>query len=73
MKQRTCHELGVCQARVPACTDCPERYRIMLPRPYLAPGVIDGPYRRESPVTAWTAKAMQALRPLAAYLMGPHP
>lgn len=66
MTQRTCHELGVCQARVHACTDCPERYRIMLPRPYLAPGVIDGPYRRASPVAT-------ALKATAAWLTGLHP
>ena len=66
MTRHTCNELGVCQACVPACTDCPERYRIMLPRPYLAPGVIDGPYRRPSPVAT-------VLKATAAYLMGPHP
>jgi hypothetical protein len=66
MTQCTCHELGVCQARIPACTDCPERYRIMLPRPYLAPGVIDGPYRRAAPVAT-------ALKVATAWLMGPHP
>ena len=66
MTQCTCHELGVCQARVPACTDCPERYRIMLPRPYLAPGVIDGPYRRADPVAT-------VLKAATAWLMGPHP
>lgn len=60
---RPCLELGVCQHRKPACIGCP-------PAPYnpvaLAPGVIDGPYRRESKVGA-------ALRTLVAYLMRPHP
>lgn len=37
MKQRTCMELGVCQHRSPPCVDC--EYS-------LAPGVIDGPFRR---------------------------
>ena len=65
MKRRTCNELGVCQACVPACPDCPERYRIMLPRPYLVPGVIDGPSRPASPVA-------DELKATTAYLMGPH-
>lgn len=65
MRRHTCHELGVCQSRTPACPDC-NTLR-------LAPGVIEGPYRRESPVTIWSEKALQALRPLAAYLMGAHP
>lgn len=37
MKQRTCMELGLCQHRSPPCEDC--EYT-------LAPGVIDGPFRR---------------------------
>jgi|GEM_PF-3083935 len=65
MTRHTCNELGVCQSRTPACPDCTALR--------LAPGVIDGPYRRESPVTTWAKNATQALRPLAAYLMGPNP
>lgn len=34
---RSCNELGVCQCRKPACQGCSWK---------LAPGVIDGPYRR---------------------------
>lgn len=67
MTRRTCLELGLCQGRTPACPDC----NTTLLR--LAPGVIDGPYRREAPVTTWAKHATQALRPLAAYLMGPQP
>lgn len=65
MKQRTCDELGVCQSRTPACPACNSAAL------RLAPGVIDGPYRREAPVTTWAKGAAQALRPLAGYLMGP--
>lgn len=51
---KTCDKAGVCQARVPACPDCPERQRVVLPAAPLpaaplpaspfAPGVVDGPY-----------------------------
>lgn len=34
---RSCFELGVCQGRKPACSGCSWQ---------LAPGVIDGPYKR---------------------------
>lgn len=67
MPARTCLELGVCQNRRPLCDDCPERPL------RLAPGVIDGPYRKDTPVTTWAKNASKALRPLVAYLMGPHP
>jgi hypothetical protein len=67
MTPRTCMELGVCQNRKPLCADCIERPL------QLAPGVIDGPYRRETLVATWARNAAQALRPLAAYLMGPRP
>lgn len=36
---RSCFELGLCQAKSPACSGCDWK---------LAPGVIDGPYRRYS-------------------------
>lgn len=68
MTRRQCHELGVCQA--PACPTCP---RLARPAPRLAPGVIDGPYRRKHPVAVWAQHASAALRPVVAYLMGPHP
>lgn len=69
---RTCFELGVCQARKPRCVDCEE------PRLLLAPGVIEGPYRRTSNLVSrmpqiWPPKASAALSNLAAWLMGPHP
>ncbi|QDL55921.1 hypothetical protein [Rhodoferax aquaticus] len=64
---RTCLELGLCQNRKPACADCEVR-----PMPF-APGVIDGPYRRQSPVRAFMGKANAAMADVAAWLMGPHP
>lgn len=67
MTQRTCNELGVCQSRTPACPACNSSTL------RLAPGMVDGPYRRESPATTWAKGAAQALRTLAAYLMGSHP
>jgi hypothetical protein len=64
---RTCLELGICQSRKPACADCEAH-----PMPF-APGVIDGPYRRHSPVRAFMGKANAAIADVAAWLMGPHP
>lgn len=71
---RTCFQLGVCQARKPRCVDCEG------PRLLLAPGVIDGPYRHQTTVDRAQREALRsvqaakdALRMVAAYLMGPHP
>lgn len=65
--QRTCLELGLCQNRKPLCDDC-------LERPLrLAPGVVDGPFRRRQTAAVWAHKAGDGLRAVAAYLMGPHP
>lgn len=71
---RPCLELGVCQNRRPACADCEVRPVI------LAPGVIDGPYRRETladrahqEAKNAVKSAKDALRLVTAYLMGPHP
>jgi hypothetical protein len=66
-QQRTCLELGLCQNRKPLCDDC-------LERPLrLAPGVVDGPFRRQRAATIWARKAGGSLRTLVAWLMGPHP
>lgn len=75
-QQRTCPELGLCQAQFgrPHCVDCePRQIRF-------APGVIDGPCRREAQVDRALQEAANALQSakdalclVAAYLMGPHP
>lgn len=65
MKRHTCNELGVCQSRTPACPDCTALH--------LAPGVIEGPYRHAAPVATWAKGAAQALRRLAASLLGRKP
>lgn len=57
---RPCLELGVCQNRKPMCKDC-EGHPVRL-----APGVIEGPFRRES-------QARNVLGRLVAWLMGPMP
>lgn len=66
---RTCLELGLCQAQFgrPSCADCEPQ-----PAPF-APGVIDGPYRRQSPLRAYMGKARSVMTDVAAWLMGPHP
>jgi hypothetical protein len=45
----------------------------VVPGLQLAPGVIDGPYRRAAPVAAWAKQALAAVRPLGDYLIGAHP
>lgn len=74
---RPCMELGVCQSRTPACHGCGHHVRPLQALPAtpmrLAPGVIDGPYQREKPLTVWVRKAAQALTPVTAYLTGPQP
>ena len=81
---RSCMELGVCQSRTPACNGCDHPAREKLATPpapmRLAPGVIDGPYRRETSAgraLQEAANALQlakdALRLVTAYLTGPHP
>jgi len=57
---RPCLELGVCQNRKPLCDACVERPL------RLAPGVIEGPARREGTVS-------KLLRDMVAYLMRPYP
>jgi len=66
-RPRSCMELGVCQSRTPACHDCEPRAM------FLAPGVIDGPYRRTSVPAVWTRSASKALRMVVDYLMRPYP
>lgn len=66
--QRTCLELGLCQNRRPLCDDCMER-----PLHRFAPGVIDGPYRRESRARVAARKAGAGIGLVVAWLMGPHP
>ena len=85
MSAHTCHQLGVCADREPGCADCPysgplgTRRALANTGPVLgelAPGVLDGPYRRPSVAGAVTIRFKQgaaALSPLAAWLMGPHP
>ena len=75
---RACLELGVCQSRRPACRACTAP--APCPPGALAPGVLDGPYRRQTTMDraqeeAATAlqSAKDALRQVAAYLMGPRP
>jgi hypothetical protein len=64
---RPCLELGVCQNRKPLCDDCVERPT------RLAPGVIEGPYRRQSTGKGLVMQAKHVLREMAAYLMRPYP
>ena len=64
---RPCLELGVCQSRRPACEGCKPH---LAP---LAPGVIDGPYRKPLAAKGLVLKAKDALGEMVAYLMRPYP
>ncbi len=64
---RPCLELGVCQNRRPLCDDCVESPK------RLAPGVIEGPYRRQAAGKGLVLKAKHVLSEMAAYLMTPYP
>lgn len=77
---RTCQELGLCQAQFgrQRCSECD--YEGDGNPLKLAPGVIDGPYRRATQAdralheaTKALESAKDALRLVAAYLMGPRP
>lgn len=64
----TCLELGVCQAHTPRCPDCEDSAPLRL-----APGVIEGPYKRKLRLRELARKVRKSIGPLAAWLMGPHP
>lgn len=68
---RACLELGVCQSRRPACGACTAP--APCPPGALAPGVLDGPYRRPSAAQQVLQRGAQVMRQVAAYLMGPRP
>jgi hypothetical protein len=58
---RTCRELGVCQARKPACTGCQSRF---------APGVIEGPYQRNKSLVKRSLRvAAQAIYVYAPFVL----